>query len=75
MFETAQRIPVKVVLAEKPSIARDIASVLGAHTKKDGYFEGNDYVVTYAFGHLVTIAEPEQMDPAWGKPWRIERSQ
>jgi len=61
----------KVVLAEKPSVARDIASVLGAKTKKDGYFEGNGYAVTYAFGHLVTIAEPEEMDPAWGKPWRL----
>lgn len=61
----------KVVLAEKPSVARDIAAVLGATTKRDGYFEGNDYAVTYAFGHLVTIAEPEEMNPAWGKPWRI----
>ena len=51
----------KVVLAEKPSVARDIASVLGASTKRDGYYEGNDYAVTYAFGHLVTIAEPEEM--------------
>ncbi len=62
-----------VVLAEKPSVARDIASVLGAGTRRDGYFEGNGYVVTYAFGHLVTIAEPEQMNPAWGKPWRVEQ--
>src|SRR5205809_5949539 len=63
----------KVVLAEKPSVARDIAAVLGANQKKDGYFEGNGYQVTYAFGHLVTIAEPEQMNPAWGKPWRMEQ--
>ncbi|MBX9724221.1 MAG: DNA topoisomerase III, partial [Candidatus Obscuribacterales bacterium] len=63
----------KVVLAEKPSVARDIASVLGANTKKDGYFEGNDYAVTYAFGHLVTIGEPETMNPAWGSPWRVEQ--
>ena len=63
----------KVVLAEKPSVARDIAAVLGATSKKDGYFEGNDYAVTYAFGHLVTIAEPEEMNPEWGKPWRIQQ--
>ena len=63
----------KVVLAEKPSVARDIASVVGANTKKDGYFEGNDYAVTYAFGHLVTIAEPEEMNPQWGKPWRLDQ--
>ena len=54
-------------------MARDIASVLGASTKCDGYFEGNDWAVTYAFGHLVQIAEPESMNAAWGKPWRIEQ--
>lgn len=63
----------KVILAEKPSVARDIAAVVGAKTKRDGYFEGNDYAVTYAFGHLVTLAEPEDMNPAWGSPWRIEQ--
>lgn len=61
----------KVVLAEKPSVARDIAAAVGANIKRDGYFEGNDYAVTYAFGHLVTIAEPEEMNAAWGGPWRI----
>jgi DNA topoisomerase-3 len=60
-----------VVLAEKPSVARDIAAVLGASHKNNGYFEGNNYQVTYAFGHLVTIAEPEQMNPAWGGPWNL----
>lgn len=62
-----------VVLAEKPSVARDIAAVLGANQKNDGYFEGNGYQVTYAFGHLVTIAEPEEMNPAWGAPWRMDQ--
>lgn len=61
----------KVILAEKPSVARDIASVVGANTKRNGYFEGNGYSVTYAYGHLVTIAEPEEMNPAWGGPWRM----
>src|SRR5438874_2739494 len=60
-----------VVLAEKPSVARDIAAVLGASQKHNGYFEGNNYQVTYAFGHLVAIAEPEQMNPAWGGPWNL----
>src|SRR5256714_4832759 len=60
-----------VVLAEKPSVARDIAAVLGASQKQNGYFEGNNYQVSYAFGHLVTIAEPEQMNPAWGGPWNL----
>ncbi len=62
----------QVVIAEKPSVARDIAAVLGAKTKKDGYFEGNGYAVTYAFGHLVRIADPEEMDEDWGKPWRLD---
>ncbi len=61
----------KVILAEKPSVARDIAAVLGANVKKEGYFEGNGYQVTYAFGHLVVMAEPEEMNPAWGKPWAL----
>lgn len=63
----------KVVLAEKPSVARDIAAVVGASQKKDGYFEGNDYRVTYAFGHLVTLAEPEEMNAAWGSPWKLSQ--
>src|SRR5271165_464258 len=63
----------KVILAEKPSVAKDIAHVVGANNKKDGYFEGNGYAVTYAFGHLVQIAEPEEMNPSWGKPWRVEQ--
>lgn len=63
----------KVVVAEKPSVARDIAAVLGANVKKDGYFEGNDYAVTYALGHLVTIAEPVDMNASWGSPWRVEQ--
>jgi DNA topoisomerase-3 len=47
------------VLAEKPSVARSIAEVVGAKTKKDGYLEGNGYLVTWAFGHLVQLALPE----------------
>lgn len=63
----------KVILAEKPSVARDIAAVVGANEKKNGYFQGNGYAVSYAFGHLVTIAEPEEMNTAWGRPWRVEQ--
>ena len=63
----------KVVVAEKPSVARDIAAVLGANVKKDGYFEGNDFAVTYALGHLVTIAEPVDMNVAWGSPWSLDQ--
>jgi DNA topoisomerase III len=63
----------KVVLAEKPSVARDIAAVVGANQKRDGFYEGNDYRVTYAFGHLVTLAEPEEMNAAWGGPWKMSQ--
>ncbi|MDM1353235.1 MULTISPECIES: type IA DNA topoisomerase [Myroides] len=48
-----------VILAEKPSVAREIASLVGAKTKKEGFIEGNDYCVTWAIGHLVSLAMPE----------------
>ena len=63
----------KVVLAEKPSVARDIARVLGCRTRADGHLTGNGYAVTWAFGHLVAIVEPGEMNPAWTKPWRKEQ--
>lgn len=49
----------KVIIAEKPSVARDIAAIMGATSKKDGYMEGNGWTVTWAFGHLVGLAMPE----------------
>jgi DNA topoisomerase-3 len=61
---------VKVVLAEKPSVARDIAKHLGASKRGNGYLEGNDWAVTWAFGHLVELQEPEDYTPDW-KPWRV----
>jgi DNA topoisomerase-3 len=60
----------KVCIAEKPSVAREIASVLGANTKRDGYFEGNGYAVTYTFGHLCTLLEPNDYKPEW-KSWNL----
>ncbi|MDR0368894.1 MAG: DNA topoisomerase 3 [Bacteroidales bacterium] len=50
----------KVIIAEKPSVARDIAAIVGADSRKDGYMEGSEYFVTWAFGHLVGLAMPEQ---------------
>lgn len=50
----------KLCIAEKPSVGRDIARVIGANTKHNGYYEGNGYLVTWAIGHLVTLAEPEE---------------
>ena len=53
----------KVILAEKPSVARNIAEALGCKTRKDGYLEGNDYIVTWAFGHLLTLYDCKDYDP------------
>lgn len=61
----------KVVLCEKPSVARDIARVLNCHKKGNGFLEGNEYVVTWALGHLVTLADPEMYDDKY-KSWRLE---
>jgi DNA topoisomerase-3 len=60
----------KVCIAEKPSVARDIAAVLGANAKKDGYLEGNGYRVTWTFGHLCTLKEPHEYAPEW-KAWNL----
>ena len=59
-----------LVVAEKPSVARDIAQVLGAHTRGNGFLSGAGYIVTWAIGHLVTLAEPHEMNPAW-KRWAL----
>ena len=59
-----------VCIAEKPSVARDIAEVLGAHTRKEGYIEGNGYQVTWTFGHLCTLKEPHEYTPNW-KSWNL----
>jgi DNA topoisomerase-3 len=60
----------KVCIAEKPSVAREIASVLGANNRHDGYYEGNGYIVTYTFGHFCTLFEPNDYDPHW-KSWSL----
>ncbi len=59
------------VLAEKPSVARDIARVLGATKQGDGYLQGNGYVVTWAIGHLVSLCQPHEINPEWRR-WRID---
>ncbi|QSQ28414.1 DNA topoisomerase 3 [Pyxidicoccus parkwayensis] len=61
------RASVLAVLAEKPAVARDIARVLGAHERGDGYLQGNGYVVTWAIGHLVGLAQPHEIRPDWKK--------
>ena len=59
-----------VCIAEKPSVARDIAHVLGAHTQHEGYLEGNGYQVTWTFGHLCELKEPHEYNPQW-KTWSL----
>jgi DNA topoisomerase-3 len=59
-----------VCIAEKPSVARDIAEVLGARNRKEGYIEGNGYQVTWTFGHLCTLKEPHEYTPSW-KSWSL----
>ena len=59
-----------LVIAEKPSVARDIARVLGANQKNGGILEGKSYVVTWALGHLVTLADPEEYDRKYEK-WEM----
>lgn len=60
-----------LVLAEKPSVGRDIARVLRCAKKGNGFFEGNQYIVTWALGHLVTLAEPERYDKKY-QTWNME---
>ncbi len=62
-----------VVVAEKPSVARDIARVLGARRKGQGFLEGNGYVVTWALGHLVQFAEPDDYGPPWKGRWSFRQ--
>ena len=59
-----------VCIAEKPSVARDIARIIGATSSHDGYMEGNGYQVTWTFGHLCTLKEPGDYTPAW-KTWAL----
>ena len=61
----------ELVIAEKPSVAQSIAAVLGATQRKDGYLEGNEYLVSWCVGHLVELAQPESYKEAW-KKWSYE---
>ncbi len=60
----------KVCIAEKPSVAKELARILGATSRKDGYYEGNGYQVTWTFGHLCTLKEPHDYLPEW-KRWSL----
>lgn len=60
----------KVCIAEKPSVAKELAQIIGAKTRRDGYFEGNGYQVTWTFGHLCTLKEPNDYTDRW-KFWNM----
>lgn len=64
----------KLVLAEKPSVAQSIAKVLGATKREDGYLEGNGYVVSWCVGHLVELSQPEAYDEKYNK-WAYRRTE
>ena len=69
VFFMRERRSMKLVITEKPSVAKAIASVLGANTRGDGYLEGDDYIVSWCVGHLVELAEPQAYDEKYEK-WR-----
>ena len=62
-----------LVIAEKPSVARDIGRVLKCTKNGSGFLEGGQYVVTWGLGHLVTLADPEDYDRGIWSPWQIQR--
>ena len=61
----------KLVIAEKPSVALSISKIIGANGKKDGYYEGNGYRVSWCVGHLIQMANPDSYDEKYAK-WNIE---
>jgi DNA topoisomerase-3 len=61
----------KLIIAEKPSVAQDIASALKVSTKKNGYFESQEYKISWCFGHLISLSSPEKYDPKY-KKWCFE---
>ncbi len=61
----------KVCIAEKPSVAREIAQIIGARSRQDGYYEGNGYYVTWTFGHLCTLKAPDDYEASW-KKWSMQ---
>ena len=64
----------KLILAEKPSVARDIGRILNANEKKKNYLEGKNYVITWALGHLLGLKMPEDLNKKWEK-WQLETLQ
>lgn len=63
----------KLIIAEKPSVANGIAPVVSAAAKKHGYIEGSGYIVSWCVGHLAGLKEPDEYGDKWGKPWKFEQ--
>ncbi len=61
----------KLVIAEKPSVAQSLGKVIGANKRQDGYLEGGGYLVSWCFGHLVELSAPERYDERFSR-WRLE---
>ncbi len=61
----------KLIITEKPSVAKDIAKVLGSNSRRNGYYEGNGYQITWCVGHLVGLSYPSDYDPKF-KTWRVD---
>lgn len=61
----------KLILTEKPSVAKELAALLGANVKQKTYFEGPNYIITWAYGHLLSLKMPEEIKPEW-KTWALE---
>ena len=61
----------KLCIAEKPSVAGEIAKIVGANSRRDGFYEGNGYWVSWTFGHLCGLKEPHDYNERW-KYWRLE---
>ena len=70
IFASTKKEKMVVCIAEKPSVAKDIARILGANSSHDGYMEGNGYQVTWTFGHLCCLKEPDDYTPNW-KRWSL----
>ncbi|EGY24089.1 DNA topoisomerase III family protein [Desulfovibrio sp. A2] len=66
-------MPKTLIIAEKPSVARELAPLVGATQRRAGFLEGPDHLVSWAVGHLVGIAEPEEQDPAWAGRWTLDQ--
>ena len=72
-FIAERKLFMKLIIAEKPSVAKGIAAVVGAKTLKDGHFEGGGYLVSWCYGHLVKLKTPTDYGNGWEQAWSFEQ--